>query len=300
MPHRDPHLLRRRAARVTMQAATRRRAFWPVVLIGIGASGLSALAGHRPLMQVEEARLDQLGVGAVAQSENIKELPLAGAFALVMLACWGVVLVTGRVTRRIVAALAAAAAGGLVLTLIIEGVVKRDEVAIELGAPVDYTGWFWLAIAASVAALVAAVAAMLWAPAWPEMGSRYDAPAAHESQPADAPTEERTSERKLGFRDAEAGSRGQPQLLQVAVARPQHGLVPCQRGGGRGREADEDDRPERTALVHPSSPSSKQVRVPVWHAGPSWSTLSRIASPSQSIRISFTCCRLPDVSPLTQ
>ncbi|MDZ5620602.1 Trp biosynthesis-associated membrane protein [Nocardioides bizhenqiangii] len=172
---------------------TGRRAFWPVVLVGIAASGLSALAGHRPLMQVQEARLEQLGAGAIAQSEHIKELPLAGAFALVMLACWGVVLVTGGLLRRIVAALAAASAAALVLTLVVEGLVKSDEVVVELGAPIEYTGWFWLAMAASVVALVAAVAAVWWSPEWPEMGSRYDAPASHEAQPSDAPPEERTS-----------------------------------------------------------------------------------------------------------
>lgn len=175
------------------RAAAARRTFWPVALVGIGASAIAALAGHRPLLQVQEARLDQLGAGAIAQSEHLKELPLAGACALVMLACWGVVLVTGRVTRRIVASLAAVAATGLVLTLVVEGIAKRDDVALELGGPVDYTGWFWLALPASVAALGAAVAAVRWAPAWPEMGSRYDAPSTHEAKASEAPPEERTS-----------------------------------------------------------------------------------------------------------
>jgi hypothetical protein len=164
-----------------------------VVLVGIAASGAAALAGHRPVMQVQEARLEQLGAGAIAQGEHIKELPLAGAFALVMLACWGVVLVTGGVVRRLVAALAAAAAAGLLLTLIIEGLVKRDEAVLELGAPIEHTGWFWLAMVASVVALAAALAAVLWAPGWPEMGSRYDAPTTHDATPSDAPAEERTS-----------------------------------------------------------------------------------------------------------
>ena len=42
------------------------------------------------------------------------------------------------------------------------------------------------------------------------------------------------------------------------------------------------------------------VRAPVWQAGPSWSTLTSTVSPSQSRRTSTTCCRWPDVSPLTQ
>lgn len=169
------------------------RGFWPVVLVGIAASGLAALAGHRPLMQVQSQHLEQLGAGAILQGDNVKELPLAGALALVMLACWGITLVTGRVTRRIVALLAAAAAVGLMLTLVVEGFAKRDDVVIELGAPIDHTGWFWLALVASVPALLAAVTAFRAAPAWPEMGKRYDAPSAHDTSASGTPVEERTN-----------------------------------------------------------------------------------------------------------
>ncbi len=174
----------------------RGRTFWPVVLIGIAASSLVALAGHRPLMQVKAQHLEQLGAGAVLQGDNVKELPLAGALGLVMLACWGIVLVTGRIVRRIVSAGAAAAATGVMITLVVEGFAKRDDVVIELRAPIEYTGWFWLALAASVPALLAALAAIRRAPEWPEMGSRYDAPSARDTasgHSSDAPAEERTS-----------------------------------------------------------------------------------------------------------
>jgi len=110
-----------------------------------------------------------------------------------MLACWGIVLVMGRIARRILAALAAVAAAGLVVTLIVEGFAKHDDVVIELGAPIEYTGWFWLALAASVPALLAAVAAVRLAPSWPEMGSRYDAPSARPTPSSETPVEERTS-----------------------------------------------------------------------------------------------------------
>ena len=43
-----------------------------------------------------------------------------------------------------------------------------------------------------------------------------------------------------------------------------------------------------------------EVRLPVWHAGPAWSTTTRSASPSQSSRTSWTFWTLPEVSPLTQ
>src|SRR5690606_41896462 len=44
---------------------------------------------------------------------------------------------------------------------------------------------------------------------------------------------------------------------------------------------------------------SKHVRVPVWQAGPVWSTRSNTVSASQSSRTSRTCCVWPDVAPLT-
>ena len=178
------------------QAPRGARTFWPVALLGIATSGLVALAGHRALMQVQAQHLEQLGAGAIAQGDNVKELPLAGAFGLVMLACWGVVLVTRRVTRRILAALAAVAAVGVLVTLVVEGFAKRDDVELELHAPIEYTGWFWLALVASVPALLAAVAAFRLAPEWPEMGSRYDAPTGRDAattHDTGTPVEERTS-----------------------------------------------------------------------------------------------------------
>src|SRR4051795_471928 len=42
--------------------------------------------------------------------------------------------------------------------------------------------------------------------------------------------------------------------------------------------------------VTASSPPSKHVRAPVWHAGPIWSTLTSSASPSQSSATDFTYC----------
>ncbi len=46
------------------------------------------------------------------------------------------------------------------------------------------------------------------------------------------------------------------------------------------------------------SPAWKQVRSPVWHAGPTGSTSASSASPSQSSRSARTRWTLPDVAPL--
>ena len=44
----------------------------------------------------------------------------------------------------------------------------------------------------------------------------------------------------------------------------------------------------------------KQVRSPVWHAGPAGSTSARMASSSQSSRSSLSFWTFPEVSPLCQ
>src|SRR5690606_37674108 len=49
-----------------------------------------------------------------------------------------------------------------------------------------------------------------------------------------------------------------------------------------------------------SPPASQHVRVPVWHAGPTCSTRTSSASPSQSSATERTCWTLPEVSPLRQ
>ena len=59
-------------------------------------------------------------------------------------------------------------------------------------------------------------------------------------------------------------------------------------------------RRRSSAIGASSTSASKQVRVPVWQAGPSWSTLTSSVSPSQSSRTSLTHWRWPEVSPLTQ
>ena len=52
--------------------------------------------------------------------------------------------------------------------------------------------------------------------------------------------------------------------------------------------------------VPPVTADEKQVRAPVWHAGPVCSTRYSTVSPSQSSRISATRCSWPEVSPLRQ
>jgi uncharacterized membrane protein (TIGR02234 family) len=179
------------------EAPTRRRTFGPVVLVGLAASGLTAVAGDKPAAEVT-------GTGAtVARSGFVTydaHLPVVTALGLVALACWGVVLVTRGKVRRAVAALGALAGVGAVVAVATAFTDVPDRLRDELeqvgvsDAAVSHTAWFWLAAIAALLSVLASVLAVVWAPQWPEMGSRYDAPgaaaAAGATEPATPPEEQ--------------------------------------------------------------------------------------------------------------
>lgn len=163
-----------------------RRTFGPVVLLGLVGSGFAAVAGHRAMLAVPDDYFKTIGlVGFTGQDDSIVEFPLAGALALVALACWGVLLVTRGVVRRIVAGIGALAALGILLVVVIGGFIQDDDAAADLGtrlglggqtAPLERTPWLWVVLASALVALLAAAAAIRYVGSWPEMGSRYDAP----------------------------------------------------------------------------------------------------------------------------
>src|SRR5687768_7920756 len=94
----------------------RRRTFVPVVGVGLAAGTLAAVAGAQPWVvdTTLPAGSDPLGLVADAG-----EMPLAMALSLVLLACWGVLLVTRGVARRVVAVLALLVAVGLAVTVVV-------------------------------------------------------------------------------------------------------------------------------------------------------------------------------------
>jgi len=165
--------------------AERRGWFGPVVLLGLASAGLTALAANRAW-----ARAEVSASLPVPPDDTSASMPLVGALALVVLAGWGVVLVTRGRLRRIVALLGAAAAlGALVVTLIglstTADAVRDDLVLVGVqDAVVARTAWAWLAVAAALASVATTAAAVRLVPRWPEMGSRYDAPGAT-AEPAD-------------------------------------------------------------------------------------------------------------------
>jgi uncharacterized membrane protein (TIGR02234 family) len=154
-----------------------RRWFAPAVLAGVAGSGLAALAGGKPWAAPDSS------AGSALVDHAGGHVPLAGALGLVALACWGVVLVTRARVRRGVAALGAVVAMALVVTTVVGRSTALDSAraaTIDLGVnttTAHTTGWWWAAVLGSVVALTAAALAVRLCGSWPEMGSRYDAPA---------------------------------------------------------------------------------------------------------------------------
>jgi uncharacterized membrane protein (TIGR02234 family) len=169
-----------------------RRTFGPVVLAGLATAGLAAVASAKPWMGTTSGG----GDASLTALDSGTRFPLASAVSLVLLAAWGVLLVTRGVVRRAFAVVAAVAAVGLVAAVIAGYVTLPDSAASSyqqlMGRSQDqgFTGWFWTAAVCSVLALVPAILAVRLAPSWPEMGSRYDAPATREQDQDPEPTRE--------------------------------------------------------------------------------------------------------------
>ncbi|GAA1144765.1 Trp biosynthesis-associated membrane protein [Nocardioides aquiterrae] len=167
-------------------AGRRRRTFGPVVLAGLVFGGLTAVAGTKPVMAADPAS------PLVTYDAH---LPLVAALGLVVLACWGVVLVTRGWVRRATALLGAVASAGALATVLLGWSQVSDRLADEVaavgvrGSSVSATPWYALALLGALVSLAACAAAILLAPAWPEMGSRYDAPGAA-AVPEKAPEEQ--------------------------------------------------------------------------------------------------------------
>jgi uncharacterized membrane protein (TIGR02234 family) len=164
-----------------------RRTFGPVVLLGLVAGGLTAMAGNNPVADADTTD---------ALVTYDAHLPLATALGLVVLACWGVVLVTRGRVRRAVALLGVVASAGALAAVLAAWTQVPDQLRDELAAVgvtdagVSHTAWYWLALLGAVLSLATTVLAVVLAPAWPEMGTRYDAPTGSAPVPEKAPEEQ--------------------------------------------------------------------------------------------------------------
>jgi uncharacterized membrane protein (TIGR02234 family) len=165
------------------QSDGRRRRFGPVVLVGLASAGLAAVAGNRDWVGWSAAREKPSSLLTLS-GNDVAAVPLAGALALVLLACWGVLLVTRARVRRVVAGLGLMVAVGMVVTAVLGQRSATDGLHAELAevgvedVTTHLVAWFWIYLAAALLSVAAAAAAVRLAPSWPEMSSRYDAPGA--------------------------------------------------------------------------------------------------------------------------
>lgn len=158
-----------------------RRLFGPAVLAGLASGTLCAVAGTRAAVSVD-ADTDAVAlVTAGTTAGDALTMPLVTSLALVVLASWGVLLVTRARVRRLAAGLALLASlGTLAAAALAQGQLRGtvedslDQVGAAGGAGV--TGWYVAALLGAVVMSASAGLAVRHVPDWPEMGQRYDAP----------------------------------------------------------------------------------------------------------------------------
>ncbi|PKH41347.1 trp region conserved hypothetical membrane protein [Nocardioides alpinus] len=176
----------------------RRRTFGPVVLLGLGGAALAAVSASKPWVSGGAVSTDAMSTLTV--TFDPAESPLAAALGLVLLATWGVLLVTRGIFRRVMAWLGAAAAVGFALTTAVAPWQLRSAVeeAMRIASgtverDLDVTAWWWAGVLAALLSCVASAASVMWVRHWPEMGTKYDAPtgagAARDTQDETVPTE---------------------------------------------------------------------------------------------------------------
>jgi uncharacterized membrane protein (TIGR02234 family) len=164
-------------------AERRSRSFGPAVLAGLAGAALAAVAAARDWATASGSAAGVDVTGAVKGSATA---PLGIALALVALAAWGVVLVLRGRVRRLVAAVGALAAAGVVAAVVVGFRRAQDDAVSAVVAqggtgnavPSSLTGWYYACGVGAALTLGAFLVAVVASPRWPAMGSRYDAPGA--------------------------------------------------------------------------------------------------------------------------
>lgn len=188
----DPEKPAGETASETGPETKRRSTFAPVVLLGLATAALDSVAGAKAWYVLPDAA-EALEIPIASNDQFAIDMPLAGALSLVLLASWGVLLVTRGWVRRAVAILTLVCSLGLVVTVVQAARTLPDSLQDRLddaGVTVSVdkldaglTGWFWAAAVATVLSVVASVLAVRDVSSWPTMGSRYDAPGSAKSEP---------------------------------------------------------------------------------------------------------------------
>lgn len=174
------------AAQETGQGSKPRTLFGQTLAMGVLGAGGLALAGNRDWVRIDADQRAEASAAVFWDSApSLGQMPLAGALGLLTLACWGVLLVSRGVVRRLLAGAAAAVALGAVAVWVTALVQLSDDVEARVADAVlpgewsvVWTVWFPVAGLAAVLAVVAGALAWWKAPSWPSMSSRYDSPSA--------------------------------------------------------------------------------------------------------------------------
>lgn len=179
---------------------TRRRlsSLGVVAVLGLAAGGGAAVAGNQAWVSVDAASSNQVIGGAGVPLSVVADAtaPPVTALALVLLATWGVLLVTRGRFRRVVTWLGLAAALGTFGFAVVVWTTAADDVRTTLSAPdlaMSHTVWSYLGVVAALLALVASVQAVRNVARWPEMGRRYDSPAGSSGPAPAVPIENQTN-----------------------------------------------------------------------------------------------------------
>lgn len=152
--------------------------FAPTVVGGLAAGLAAAVAGNQAWVTISGTQQDAAFAAALSATRDASAPPVT-ATALVLLASWGVVLVTRGRVRRGVAVLGLLAAVGVLSFAVAAWVVAPDSVARDLptlSIEATHTWWSYLGVLAGVLAVVTSFLGVRGTPGWPEMGRRYDAP----------------------------------------------------------------------------------------------------------------------------
>ncbi|MEO5852473.1 MAG: Trp biosynthesis-associated membrane protein [Nocardioides sp.] len=168
--------------------AERSRTFGPVVVASLAGGVLTAVAGTRPWVTVNGTAANDPLLD-VAGGTSGAQMPLATTLALVVLAAWGVVLVTRGRVRRAVTVLGALAAAGVLATVVSGWWLVPDSLRETLTDAPPFTTsvspWYAVALLSAAVAAVACGAAVVLVGGWPEMGTRYDTPTGSDGVPTE-------------------------------------------------------------------------------------------------------------------
>ncbi len=153
--------------------------FAPVVLAGLVSAAILAVTSAKNWVELDLAADARVGF---TDKDLRADSPLALSLSLVVLAAWGVVLVSRRRARLVVLVVAALADLGVLACVLLAPSTLPDQIRTNLSlghaGSSSMTAAYWIAMVGGIVCLVALGQALRYAPRWPEMSSRYDAPTA--------------------------------------------------------------------------------------------------------------------------